>query len=255
MPVNPQGEEYEVREKNGLIYHFYPSRKGKNQWVYIRWNDENLRAAGLQVPDQAPAAPPPAPKPIEPFFSADDLSSLAQFTQSFETQMADLDRAFGDLKVQTTYEKTNVDREAKQGTASATDQMIARGLFQSSIKDAALIDIEAQRQLQQKFLDDRLVTAELDTSRKKKILQDGKTGFENALNLKAVENAAQVSAAQAPPPAPAGEAPPQGSGPNANTSDPNYYVGKVKNGKFYHYYPNRKDGNQWVYIRPASGGG
>lgn len=26
----------------------------------------------------------------------------------------------------------------------------------------------------------------------------------------------------------------------------------VKNGKFYHYYPNRKGASQWVYIRPAS---
>lgn len=157
----------------------------------------------------APGAPP-APH-VDPFFTSEDLLQISQFTTDLRTKMADIDRELADLGAQTTLDKTNNEKGAKESTAESTDSMISRGLFQSSVKDAALYDIEATRKLQETFLTDRLTRATLDAGTRKKILADSQTGFNTYMAGKQVDNARGVESTMPPPAAPA--APAAGSKP------------------------------------------
>lgn len=165
-----------------------------------------IGAAG-PPPAQSSTTPAPAPDPsVAPFLTAEDMAAINEFTTDLGLQLADLDAQLGSLESQTTYQKEQVARESVQQTAATQDNAAARGVFQSSIKDAAIYDIEAQKTLQQKFLDDQLTRTRLDAGTRKRILQDSKTQFDTAMVAKKVENARAIAAtlppAQAATPAP-----------------------------------------------------
>ena len=155
---------------------------------------------------QHPAAPAPAPaagqpggapvKPadVNPFFTPQDLQSINDFNTRYAIDLANIDFELGNLQSDTTYQKGNNDKQARENTAQAADQMAARGLFQSSVKDAALYDIEASRSLANKFLDDKLTAATLNAGTQKKILGDSKKRFDEAINSQGVQNAAEQNA-------------------------------------------------------------
>ncbi len=261
--------------KDGKFYHYYPkgrSGTGRPEYIYVRAaSGSDPKTGGAVAPNEpaaggAPARPggasaataaPPGARPaapINPFLTADDLASIVNFNFGNASTLADVDKGMADLKTNTDFQRTDTNKRAVQGTVDTTDQMIGRGLFRSSIKDAALYDIEATRTLQNKFFDDQLTNASLDADRRKKGIADADAAFKSAMNLKAVENAAAASANQpvSVPDAAAAPAPGAPAPAAAAAVKPNNVV---KNGKFYHHYPRGRDGNSaelWVYVRPAS---
>lgn len=258
--------------KNGKFYHVYNYGQPNERWVYIRDaagtegvvrgpSDSSLSATGpakgalaptgtATAPALQPAAagaPPAAPglPMVDPFLSGADLTEVANFNFEDTSARADIDRALADLAAQTGYDKRNVEDTALRNKVGTTDDMIARGLFQSSIKDGAVADIEKNRVLQQGQLDDRLRIATTDADARKKALDARAAAFQSALAARAVENARTANDANAAA-APAPAAPPA---PASAAAAPKPYKPVVRNGKFYHVYPDGRE----VYIRPASG--
>ena len=182
---------------------------------------------------------------MNPFFTPQDLQAINDFNTKYATDLSNLDFELGNLRADTTYQTTQNDKQAKENRAAAADQMAGRGLFQSSIKDAALYDIEASRSLANKFLTDKMTAATLNAGTQKKILGDSKKRFDEAINAQGVQNAAEQNASlhqgwadamaaweqahPAPPPVAAAPKPPAAPKPGQGTGHggPSYQPGVV----------------------------
>ncbi len=219
--------------KNGVRYHFYPKGRngsGRPEYIPVKPPKDTMSkkssggpmsvkkqqptgakmgpktqvtgqaapAAGAQAAaGAAPGAPAPSPAVIDPFLRPEDLQALADFNFETGNALADIDRGLADLGTQTAYDRVNTDKAAKQGTSDATDSAISRGLFQSSIKDATLYDIEGQRVRSQQLFTDRQNNATLDADRRKALLRQAQDALAERMRQQAVANAREVSAAQA----------------------------------------------------------
>jgi hypothetical protein len=145
-------------------------------------------------PAAAPRPPAPAqPTNVEGFLTGVDLQQFNDFMTNFQTQIEDVDNQLAGLKTDTTFQTTQNNKDAKGNTVESNDSMAARGLFQSSVKDAAVYDIEATRVLSNKFLDDKLNEATLNAGTRKRTLAEGKKRFDEAMLLRKGENAAGVN--------------------------------------------------------------
>jgi hypothetical protein len=140
----------------------------------------------------APAAPA-APTPVAGFNTGTDLAAINDFLTNYTTSLEDIDNQLNTLGYDTKFQKTENDKDAKEATSGSADAMAARGMFQSSVKDAALYDIEAQRALSNKFLDDKLTQATLNAGTRKQTLAQSKKRFDEANILRMGENAAGVN--------------------------------------------------------------
>jgi hypothetical protein len=138
----------------------------------------------------------PRPPPISPFLRAEDLAALADFNFGNANSLSDIDRGLADLATETNFNRGQVDHQAAEAKSSATDNAIARGLFQSSIKDATLYDIEGQRARQQQLYSDRVSNAVMDADRRKRTIQQAQEAMSNRLANQAVQNGRDASAAQ-----------------------------------------------------------
>lgn len=148
-------------------------------------------AAGAPAAAAVPALP--APTPIPGFSTGADLAQINDFLTQYATSVEDIDNALSNQLSDTKVEKTKNDKNAKVGTVQTADEMAGRGIFQSSVKDAALYDIEAQRALSNKFLDDKMTQATLQAGTRKRTLAEGKKRFDTAMLLRKGENAASVN--------------------------------------------------------------
>lgn len=156
------------------------------------------------APAAAPAAPaaaaapagtpaPAAPGLVDPFFTADDLDAINAFTTDLATKLEGIDFELKNAETDTAYQKSQNDTSAKQSSSSATDDAISRGIFSSSIKDATIYDIEAQRSLSAKFLDDKLTAQRLTAGTNKQILSTAKTNFDTNMATRKAANAQGVT--------------------------------------------------------------
>lgn len=144
----------------------------------------------------------PAPKPVDPFLTPEAIMAATQFLGGLDMQGLQLDRGLRDMETETTYQQGELDRAFTQRSASANDDAAARGVFQSSLRDASLDDLRRTREVQSNLLRDRLETARLDTERQKGNLEQQRLGYGGALTTQSTENAKAVNAttlASAPP--------------------------------------------------------
>lgn len=143
----------------------------------------------------SPGVPTP---PVQPFLTADDMMQLANAIHDFEINVHDIDSQLQTQKFNNEFDKTQIEDARKKGLSATDDSMIARGLFQSSIRDAELFDIEASARLRKNFLDDGLRIATTQAEQKKRMMQSSLDDFKRAMDVKKVENAAAVGANQDP---------------------------------------------------------
>lgn len=221
---------FTVVVKGGKRYHYYPKGRdggGKAQYIQVRpgTSGGGQRPVSSAPALMSPSAPAPAPAPaapaapaapsvplINPFLRPADLQSIADFQFQTANSLADIDKGLADLGTQTSYDRQQTDRGAKQASANATEDAIGRGLFRSSIKDATLFDIEGQRARQQQLYTDRLNNASMDAERRKATIRAAQDALNRNMAEQAVENAREVSRQQqvavpGPPPAAAPAAP------------------------------------------------
>lgn len=144
------------------------------------------------IPASSPGTPAqhiPAP-PVSPFLNPDEQNALDQSLSSFERQLLDADFQLGMEQLQSDQSAADIDRNAKQASAQTTDEMIGRGLFQSSIRDTALYDIEGQRQIRQTQLRDRLAAVELYNRNLHANVEAAKSALQRNAASQAAQNAA-----------------------------------------------------------------
>lgn len=152
----------------------------------------NMAAKSATAPAAAaPSTPAPvAPDKVNPFLTANDFDAINNFYTDLNSKLETIKSTVGVFdpttktwsggseEADTTYGKTQNDTNAKQGSSNAQDDAAARGIFQSSLKDATLYDIEAQRSLSNKFLDDKLSADRLTAGNQTQILANSKAAFD-----------------------------------------------------------------------------
>ena len=159
----------------------------------ISWEQHQKNVVAKNAPKPAAAPAPAQPVAVEGFLSGLDLQGFNEFMTNYQTSIEDIDNQLAGLKTDTAFQKTGNNKAAKENTNESNDAMAARGLFQSSVKDAAVYDIEATRALSNKFLDDKLTESTLNAGTRKRTLAEGKKRFDEAMILRKGENAQSVN--------------------------------------------------------------
>ena len=143
-----------------------------------------------------PGSPGVRNDPVAPFMSAADISEDADRQAGWDSELSSIQSGLDKLGAETNFQLGQLDKQRAQDLESSADNMASRGLFQSSIKDADLYDIEATSRLRKEFVDTQLKNAVLDAGNQRKIIQDNRDAWAKALNQRMVDNAAGVNADQ-----------------------------------------------------------
>jgi len=138
---------------------------------------------------------PGVPNPtVQPFLTAEDMMAYAMARQQYEEGLHSLDANYETSLITTGYEKENLEKGRVQGREESSDDMAARGLFRSSVRDADLFDIDATAEMRKVFLDTQLNTQKLNMETQKASMEANWKTYEEGVNQKKVENAAGVQA-------------------------------------------------------------
>jgi hypothetical protein len=146
-----------------------------------------------------PVAVMPAPKPpappmlVDPFLPADDMLAVNDWLTNWSTQLLEIDTNIDQLGIDTNYQKGQNNRAATVNRTAADDAMAGRGIFTSSLRDAAVYDIEASRALANTYLDNKLNEAVTTGASSKALLATAKVNFDAGMSAKAAQNAKAVN--------------------------------------------------------------
>ena len=150
---------------------------------------EGFKLGGKVYHEGTPGVPNPE---IAPFMTSDDMMEDLNFDAQRDEAFRNADAALAAAKTDRDYNLRQVHEQFLKSTSAATDDMIGRGLFQSSVKDAALYDLEAQRALQDTYLNAAFKNQEIAAqSVKDSYLGQGgyQERFDAAMGQKMVQNA------------------------------------------------------------------
>lgn len=140
-----------------------------------------------------PATPGTRTPTIQPFMKSDDMMALQEARSKMADTIANLDYDLDTEASENEYERSEIDRSAIMGRSSVNDDMASRGLFNSSVRDAELYDIDATAGIRKNFLDRTFDTLMMDTQRRKLAAQSALTEFQHSMNQKMIENAREAS--------------------------------------------------------------
>lgn len=158
---------------------------------------------GSNTPVAGPGGGPPptevwnpgVPTPtVQPFMTAEDMMAYAQARQQYEEGLFNLDYNYANQVTNATFEKEGIEKGRVKSKAESSDDMAARGLFRSSVRDADLFDIDATAEMRKTFLDTQLNTMKLNNDAQKVMMQGNWKLYEEGKGKKEVENAAGVQA-------------------------------------------------------------
>jgi hypothetical protein len=177
---------------------------------------------GVTGPDNPPPGLNPGipTPPVEPFLTPEQMQALSQATRDYNIQVNDLDYALGIQKIDTAYQQGELDKQATAQTASTTDDMIRRGLFQSSIRDGALADITGTNATSKARLNDLLTAATIHTDTSERVLGHALDDMRSNYNVLAAQNAADAGKDQNPWLVEPGTSPPPASTTQPDTLPP-----------------------------------
>lgn len=177
-------------------------------------------------PPQTTAVTPSSHKTVEPFNTPDESLNKSDRWAAFQGGVFDIDAGLANLRANTDYEKTNIDKQLVANTSASIDGMIGRGLSQSSIQQGELADLQGSATRRKTYLDTTLSTAVIEGGRRKSILSNNWDDFIDYYNRRATLNAQDVPTAPDPGPAAAPGA--------AATAGPAQYSGPtgLQNGKY-----------------------
>lgn len=130
---------------------------------------------------------------IDPFMNADDMQSADEARAQLAATLAQQDYELSDLATSTEADKAAIDRQHPYDRRDASDEAAARGLFQSSIRDAELWDIDATAAIRKNLLDVGLSTKRIQSQNAKTAAQAAYDTFQANMHQKMVENAQAAS--------------------------------------------------------------
>lgn len=158
-----------------------------DQPTYVQINGQTVEVPAGQkyVPGSAGVLNPT----IQPFSTAGDMMQASDEQFNLESGLFDLDSALNKMRIDTDYSKSQITKSEGEAKSATVDNMIARGLFRSSVKDGEIYDIQATASMRRNFLDTTLNTAELETINRKGMMASRADSIKKALDRKMVENA------------------------------------------------------------------
>lgn len=210
-----------------------PPIHASSQWAGVVNNatNQSQAAAALQAwaaawnaghPAAASATPAataaPQRQPVDPFLTPEEMLQRNQQYADAAAEKANLGLSLSQKQIDTKYQIAQTQKQAAENTAQTVDNMISRGLFQSSIKDGDVADIAASSVARQDYLQSALTTLATYTTERMKTIDANLATNETQWNNMAVANAQGIEpapgdtptspTANAPaPPAPTGAVP------------------------------------------------
>lgn len=160
-------------------------------------------SAADPVAATAPAASPGTPNPpAPPFLTGDQILQQGQAQQVHDTGYQNIADQLAQLALNNQYQQQAIEHGRISGVAGAQDNAAARGVFNSSIKDGQVYDIDAQAATQQQHLIDAMSAAQTSATAQRAILDQALAAATTGFNQSAVENASQIDTGYSSPPVP-----------------------------------------------------
>jgi hypothetical protein len=232
----------------------------------------------MSLPNGTPTVTPIAPPTIDPFLEPTDMAQQAVENGQWDDYIAGLQQQSDTLDQDVGLKVGDIDRGLAQGVESNDWNSAARGIANSSIKDQNKAQMIAQASATKGAETGKQTTFhDYVGGQKHQVDTVYKPAIKTKYDSLAVKNAQKAKddwdAAHPPEDTPAAPAADGNPAPTATPGDTTYNYSPtgdpipsisaggdqrqqegwqpvVKNGGFYHYYPN---GDRWVYIRPATG--
>jgi len=133
-------------------------------------------------------------KPVAPFLTQQDIEEYAEAREQYEMGLKELDENYESQKHNNEGEEVEIEKGRIGGKARENWDAAGRGLFNSSIRDADLADIDATAEIKKKFLSDQLTSLALYNEGQKTAMGNKWHRYEEALHRKEVQNAEEVDA-------------------------------------------------------------
>lgn len=201
------------------------------------------QAQSLLGPAEKAALPsaPSAPQEITPFNTADEMLDAANLATKYKGSKADLDYALSNYTRDINTGIADTNTASLKNQDAVKNNMVARGLGNSSIRDASLFDIEAEKGKKLSELQNNLLQYQYSNKRQGENLDTDYRTHQDKLAEAARQHAQEAAAALAaqqqasqPEPAPAANAAPAPTAQPAKAAPA--YIQKLINGKMWHYY-------------------
>lgn len=157
--------------------------------------------------------------PTQPFLTGGQTVDRTQAQLSHDQQVQDLQDQLATATLNAGYQKKAIEQSRGKGVSGTQDDAAARGIFQSSIKDGQIYDINAQAANQQQQLSDQLTALTTSVTSRINLLDQALVNINNGYNQMSTENASQIDSGSHYEPAGAAAAPaPSGGQPAAAKS-------------------------------------
>lgn len=152
-----------------------------------RQRPRSTQGPGTQV--TTPGSPGVRTATVQPYLAAQDMFNRAEFQAARDRALADWDHQLAERQAQATYDLRENERSAVRGRASTNDVNAARGLFQSSLRDAALIDVDTNELIQRETIQRGLDLMRQRAERERAIWQQQEQSYDAAEAQRMIENA------------------------------------------------------------------
>lgn len=155
----------------------------------------NNLAGGANV--LVPGSPGVQNAPVQPFLTPQQMLEWGEGQQHKKENLAEFASNLINAETQEAYEAENVAKEGLLNHTRSGENLTARGLFHSSIRDGDLADIDAATALKKKFLETNLENLKITTKGKEALINDQwEKVYEPAWNALKVQNAQEAGANQ-----------------------------------------------------------
>lgn len=166
------------------------------------WNAARA-AAGLPALTSAAGTSVQVPNaPAKPFLTGDQIIQQGQSQQAHDTGYQTIADSLAQLALGNQYQKQAVEQSRVKGVAGTQDDAAARGIFNSSIKDGGVTDVDAQAATAQQHLVDNMAAAQASAAAQRTILDNALSASTTGFNQSAVENASAIDTGYTTQPAP-----------------------------------------------------
>jgi hypothetical protein len=130
---------------------------------------------------------------VAPFWTGGDLQDYANNKDHYSQGNTDIDSKLTDLAANTKYSLAQLTSNFAKNQENSVDGMIGRGLFNSSVKDAALVDLNTTYGLAKSQFDDALSVATANATIAHQQLSDWWSTWQKGYNQRGEENAQGVT--------------------------------------------------------------
>lgn len=132
-------------------------------------------------------------KPIAPFWTQQDIEEYAEAKEQYKESLDALDQNYAQEQHKKESEEIEIEAGRAGENQSENWDAAGRGLFNSSIRQSDLSDIDAAAAIKDKFLSDQLSALKVYNEGQKLKEQNRFTRYQEAYNRKGTENAAEVN--------------------------------------------------------------